>query len=288
VHGLPAAVRDALRAALGGRLAVRATAPVAGGSIAQVLRLDTDAGRYCLKLAPAKHPFDAEAEGLATLAAARALRVPQVIAHGRGYLLLEWIDLHDQGDWRAAGTALAALHGHEAAEHGGPRANAIGATPQINTPAADWAQFWRECRLRPQFALARRKGFTQLAALEAETCAASDALLAAHRPPPSLLHGDLWRGNLGFDDRGAPVLFDPACYHGDAETDLALTRLFGGFPAAFYAAYAAARPPIVGAGERDPLYRLYHVLNHANLFGGGYVAQAQALAEQVAAYSRRF
>jgi fructosamine-3-kinase len=293
---LPAAVLDALRAQLGDRLQIRAATAVGGGSVAQVLRLDTDAGGhclpYCLKLGPATHPFDAEAAGLAALAAAQALRVPQPIAHGRagthGYLLLEWIELYEQGDWRAAGSALAALHAHSAAEHGAACANTIGATAQINTPDAHWARFWRECRLRPQFALARHNGLAALAALEEEACAASDALLAAHFPPPALLHGDLWRGNLAFDAQGAPVLVDPACYYGDAETDLAMTRLFGGFPPLFYAAYAAARPPATGAHERAALYRLYHVLNHANLFGGGYTAQARALIGQVAAYSRRY
>ena len=289
---LPDAVPDALRKALGAGLHLREATPVGGGSIAQVLRLATDAGPYCLKLGAAAHPFDAEAQGLAELAAAGALRVPRAIAHGKttthGWLLLEWIDLQDDGDWPAAGRALATLHAHGAREHGWPRNNTIGATPQINTPDADWARFWRDRRLRPQFALARRNGYAALAALEDEACAASDRLLAAQRPRPSLLLGDLWRGNLAFDASGAPVLFDPACYHGDAETDLAMTRLFGGFPPAFYAAYDDERPPAPGARERDPLYRLYHLLNHANLFGGSYIAQAAASIERLAAYSRRF
>ncbi|MFN7573151.1 MAG: fructosamine kinase family protein [Betaproteobacteria bacterium] len=289
---LPDAVLAALRATLGASQRVREAAPVAGGSIAQVRRLATDAGPYCLKLGAAAHPFDAEAQGLAALAATGALRVPRVVAHGatatHGWLLLEWIDFQDDGDWLAAGRALAALHAHSAREHGWPRNNSIGATPQINTPDADWARFWRERRLQPQFALARRNGLMALVALEDAACAAADALLASHRPRPSLLHGDLWRGNLAFDARGAPVVFDPACYHGDAETDLAMTRLFGGFPPAFYAAYDGKRPPAPGARERDPLYRLYHLLNHANLFGGGYVAQAAASIERLAAYSRRF
>lgn len=287
---LPDAVLAALRAALGAGLHVREAAPVAGGSIAQVLRLATDTGPYCLKLGAASHPFAAEAEGLAAFAAAGALRVPRALAHGatatHGWLLLEWIDLQEDGNWPAAGRALARLHAHTAREHGWPRDNCIGATPQINAPDADWQRFWRERRLRPQFAFARRSGLAALAALEDAACAASDALLAAYRPQPSLLHGDLWRGNLAFDASGVPVVFDPACYHGDGETDLAMTRLFGGFPPAFYAAYDAEHPPAPGACERDLLYRLYHLLNHANLFGGGYVAQASGAIERLAAYSR--
>jgi fructosamine-3-kinase len=106
-------------------------------------------------------------------------------------------------------------------------------------------------------------------------------LLAGHAPRPSLLHGDLWRGNLAFDGCGQPVIFDPATYYGDAETDLAMTRLFGGFPRRFYVAYDEIRPPAAGAAQRLPLYQLYHVLNHASLFGGGYVAQALALIERL-------
>jgi len=102
-----------------------------------------------------------------------------------------------------------------------------------------------------------------------------------HRPTPSLLHGDLWSGNYAFDAQGRPVIFDPAVYFGDRETDLAMTELFGGFPAAFYAAYNAAWPLDAGYATRKTLYNLYHILNHFNLFGGGYLSQAQGMIDRL-------
>jgi fructosamine-3-kinase len=273
----------ALRAA--GLGPVRGISSVGGGDIAAAYRVEGAAQRAFLKIGSPSHPFDAEALALAEIAATQTLRAPRVLAHGSaegaGYLLLEWIDLAASGDWAAAGRQLAAMHGCVRARHGWPRQNTIGASPQSNAPSADWAEFYRERRLRPQFALARASRLAQLTALEARACRAADALLAGHAPPPSLLHGDLWRGNLAFDGAGAPVVFDPATYYGDAETDLAMTRLFGGFPPSFYRAYAEVRPPAAGAEARLPLYQLYHVLNHANLFGGGYVAQAAALIESL-------
>ena len=273
----------ALRAA--GLGPVRGISSVGGGDIAAAYRVEGAAQRAFLKIGSPSHPFDAEALALAEIAATQTLRAPRVLAHGSaegaGYLLLEWIDLTENGDWVAAGRQLAAMHACTQERHGWLRDNSIGTTPQVNSPTADWAGFYREQRLRPQFALARANGLSPLAALEERACRASDALLAGHAPPPGLLHGDLWRGNLAFDRGGAPVVFDPASYHGDAETDLAMTGLFGGFPPRFYSAYAEASPPAAGAEDRVALYQLYHVLNHANLFGGGYAAQAVALIEQL-------
>lgn len=283
-----AALRAAIDAALLGAGAgpLRAARELGGGSFGATWRIDTAAERFFLKLGAAAHPFDAEAQALAEIAATCTLRVPAPVAHGvtegHGWLLLEWIDLTDAGDWTAAGERLAALHAAAAKAYGWQRDNTIGATPQSNARCASWAEFWRERRLRPQFRLARENGHSALAALEARACAASDALLADHPPAPALLHGDLWRGNLAFDTHGQPVVFDPSTYHGDAETDLAMARLFGGFPRVFFDAYDGVHPRVPGAAERVRLYQLYHVLNHANLFGGGYVAQARALIEALA------
>jgi fructosamine-3-kinase len=280
VAGRDEAVAEvALRAAGLGPLG--ALHAVGGGDIAAAYRVEAGAQGAFLKVGGAAHPFEAEAMALEEIAATRTLRVPRALAHGvaegAGYLLLEWIDLAPQGDWAAAGRQLAALHARTSDRHGWARANSIGASPQFNAPCAVWTEFYREQRLRPQFALARANGLRALAALEARACRASDALLAGHAPAASLLHGDLWRGNVAFDREGSPVVFDPASYHGDAETDLAMARLFGGFPEAFYRAYASSRPEARGAGRRLALYHLYHVLNHANLFGGGYAAQAAAI-----------
>lgn len=273
----------ALRAA--GLGPARRLRSLGGGDIAASYCVEADAGRAFLKVGAATHPFDAEALALAEIAATRTLRVPLVLAHGiadgAGYLLLEWIDLADDGDWSAAGRRLAALHESVRPAYGWSRDNSIGASPQSNARDADWARFYRERRLRPQFALARANRLPQLASLEAQACRASDRLLAGHAPPASLLHGDLWRGNLAFDRSGQPVIFDPATYCGDAEADVAMARLFGGFPPRFFATYEESRPPAAGAANRLPLYQLYHVLNHANLFGGGYVGQAMALIERL-------
>lgn len=280
---LAQAVESAVRAALGNAWRLRAAERIGGGSIAEAWRLDSRDGPLFLKAGAAAHPFDAEAQALEEIAATNTLRVPRPIACGvagmLGFIVLEWIDLHDDGDWAAAGAALARLHGATRDAYGWPRDNAIGATPQSNAPAETWAAFYRERRLRPQFRWARERGLRALAAVEDAACRACDALLAGEAPPAALLHGDLWRGNLAFDAAGRAVVFDPATYWGDAETDLAMARLFGGFPTAFFAAYDAARAPRPGRNERLKLYQLYHVLNHANLFGGGYVAQARAIVD---------
>ncbi len=183
--------------------------------------------------------------------------------------MLEYLELTGGGDFAALGRMLAAMHRSTGARFGWHRDNYIGATPQANAWCDDWTEFWLERRLRPQMELARANGF------EIRGQAFSERLLARHRPQPSLLHGDLWNGNAGFSN-GQPVLFDPAVYYGDREADLAMTGLFGGFPPQFYAAYEAAFPLEPGYEKRKPLYNLYHLLNHLNLFGGGYLAQVQA------------
>jgi len=159
---------------------------------------------------------------------------------------------------------LAKLHRTAGPRFGWHRDNWIGGTPQINTWHDDWSTFFHECRIRPQLDLARKNGFR----LE------EPPRLENHHPQPSLLHGDLWSGNAGFIEEG-PVIFDPAGYYGDREADLAMTELFGGFPREFYAAYRKAYPLDAGYEQRKHLYNLYHLLNHLNLFGSGYLAQVQ-------------
>jgi fructosamine-3-kinase len=259
---------------------LRGLRAVRGGDIAAAYCVEGQETGAFLKTGLSASAFEAEAQALDEIAATATLRAPRVLACGAAhapFLLLEWIDLANDGVWPAAGRQLARLHARTRQHLGWSRDNAIGASPQFNAPCATWAEFYRERRLRPQFAIAAAKGMRSIAALEAHACAAANALLGAHTPPASLLHGDLWRGNLAFDAHGAPVVFDPATYYGDAETDLAMSRLFGGFPQSFYDAYGDERPPLPGANERLPLYQLYHVLNHANIFGGGYVEQAIAL-----------
>jgi protein-ribulosamine 3-kinase len=286
----------------------RALAAATGLALAdepeRVLAADGLHGAYCwaaaselifVKVAPqgARAAFEAEAAGLRALAAARALRVPRVLACGeagvRAFLALEWIETAPAtpDTERRLGEGLAALHAVTAPRFGWDRDNTIGRTPQRNDWGATWSDFYREHRLRPQLALAIRQGFGALL----EECGgrlleAVPALLDGHRPSASLLHGDLWAGNWLTTLAGEPVVLDAAVYFGDRETDLAMTRLFGGFGAGFYAAYLARAPLPPGAAERVDLYNLYHVLNHANLFGAAYARQARGLIERLLALVR--
>ena len=213
--------------------------------------------------------FAAEADGLEALRP--HIRVPQVldrgIRNGKAFILLEHLDLQRSGDFAQLGRMLAALHRQTGPRFGWARDNYIGLTPQQNGWRDDWAEFWREHRMRPQVELAKKNGF----AVEMPPL----ALLENHRPQPSLLHGDLWSGNAGFTANG-PVVFDPAVYYGDRETDLAMTELFGGFPREFYQGYNEAFALAPGYEQRKHLYNLYHLLNHLNIFGGGYLAQVKA------------
>ncbi len=182
------------------------------------------------------------------------------------------------GGAEAFGAGLAAMHRCTSEKFGWKRDNTIGATPQINKYTSGWVQFWREHRLGYQLQLARVNGHTgKLQVLGEKLMAKLDSFFPGPDPAASLLHGDLWSGNYSFDSAGQPVLFDPAVYYGDRETDIAMTELFGGFPAVFYAAYRESYPLDPGYDIRKTLYNLYHILNHLNLFGGGYRHQAEQM-----------
>jgi len=232
----------------------------------------------------------AEADGLERLAQSGAIRVPRVlrqcVTDDQAWLELEWFDLQP-ADARAderMGAALARLHAVDASAFGLDRDNAIGATPQPNVRSGDWVAFWRDRRLGYQLDLAARNGHSsRLQDRGRRLLDELPALLSGHRPRPALLHGDLWGGNRGMLADGTPVVFDPAVYYGDREADLAMTRLFGGFGPRFYAAYEHAWPLDTGADQRRDLYNLYHVLNHLNLFGGGYRAQAEGMIDRLLA-----
>jgi protein-ribulosamine 3-kinase len=259
---------------------------VAGGSINRCYRWATGSGPVFVKVgvSAAASMLEAEAAGLAELARAEALRVPRVLACGQAgtsaFLALEWLEAGaaTEASEERLGAGLAAQHAVTAPKHGWWRDNTIGSTPQANGTMATWPEFFRERRLRPQLALAVANGFGPLLEEPGERLLAGiAALLETHRPPASLLHGDLWGGNWLATLDGAPVIFDPAVYYGDRETDVAMTQLFGGFGPRFYRAYAAAAPLPPGVELRRELYNLYHVLNHANLFGGGYAARAHGM-----------
>lgn len=226
--------------------------------------------------------FVAEAAGLDTIAATNTLRVPHVIAHGiagkQSYLVQEHLELSLRGDAKLLGAQLAALHRCSAPQFGFAQANFIGTTCQPNAWTDDWVTFWREQRLGFQLQLAAENGYRgELQRLGAQLLDALPAFFEDYTPQPSLLHGDLWGGNHAYLTDGTPTIFDPAVYYGDRECDLAMTELFDGYPANFYAAYRAAWPLDAGYATRRDLYNLYHILNHANLFDGGYVRQAEQM-----------
>jgi len=291
-----AAIAHEVSSLTGARCAPAPQRRVTGGSINECYLWPGDAGPMFVKVAPleARGMLEAEAAGLAELEWAHAVRVPRVLASGHtegaAFLALEWIDTGGAGPECEArlGKELAALHAVTAPRFGWARDNTIGRTPQVNAASEDWAEFFRERRLRPQLQMAAAHGFADLPAAAGERLLESvQGLLAGHRPAASLLHGDLWGGNWLASAAGEPVLIDPAVYYGDRETDLAMTRLFGGFGEGFYQAYQAAAPLALGWQARAELYNLYHVLNHANLFGGGYARQARAMIEHLLAPARR-
>jgi fructosamine-3-kinase len=193
--------------------------------------------------------------------------------------VLEYLNLTTQANalnWQQMGRDLAALHRYSITSdghYGWHLNNTIGSTPQINTWRTDWNEFLAIDRLGYQLQLARHKGghFPQAEKLLAKL----PEILGNYRPQPSLVHGDLWSGNASFTTSGVPVIFDPATYWGDREVDIAMTELFGGFPAAFYAGYNEVYPLDSGYSQRKDLYNLYHILNHFNLFGGSYYSQAE-------------
>ena len=263
---------------------------VSGGSINSCFRIhDRQERPWFLKVnAPdCADMFAAEAEGLRELRAALAVRVPEPVAHGvaedSAWLLMEWLELEPGTPQAAArlGERLALQHRHVGERFGWQRDNTIGSTPQVNAGASDWLDFWSRQRLGLQLALASRQGYREVAARGQRLADALPGLMDGHAPLPSLLHGDLWGGNWAMARNGEPVIFDPAVYYGDREADIAMTELFGGFPAAFFRAYDAAWPLPPGYRRRRDIYNLYHVLNHLNLFGGGYESQALGLMDRL-------
>lgn len=279
-------ISNKITAATGEAFLVKTGRPVGGGCINSAYLADDGTRRFFVKTHRAAQlaMFEAEAAGLHEISATRTIRVPTPICAGialdSAFLVLEFIDLHPgkKGREEELGQQLAEMHRVTATQYGWQRDNTIGATPQINTPTGNWLEFWRDRRLGPQLALAASNGHSGRLRHQAERLMAKlDCFFAGHVPPPSLLHGDLWSGNRACSHSGEPVIFDPAVYYGDRETDLAMTELFGGFSTSFYAAYDEAFPLDPGYRVRRTLYNLYHVLNHLNLFGEGYSGQAERM-----------
>lgn len=283
-------IADHISAASGKPFVAAQTHRAGGGCINEAIVLADGESRYFVKLNRAEwvDMFSAESAGLQAIHATGAIRVPVPLCWGTdnatAYLAMEYVEFGRTQEHTLAelGRKLAALHRCTAPEFGWHRENTIGSTPQPNNPSNDWVQFWCEQRLGFQLELAARNGYGGRLQSAGERLLAQVAdFFADYQPQPSLLHGDLWGGNWSGDTGGAPVIYDPAVYYGDREADIAMTELFGGFGAAFYDAYDEAWPLDAGYSRRKYLYNLYHILNHLNLFGGGYRTQAEGMIDRL-------
>lgn len=283
-------IAEQISGATGMSFAVEGASSVGGGCINQAHRIEGNGRRFFVKLnnSVSLSMFEAEAAGLQELHDSHTLRVPVPVCWGNNssaaWLVLEYLEMGkaSRSGGAALGSGLAAMHHVSSEEFGWIRNNTIGATPQINEHSTDWIGFWRKYRLGYQLQLAKANGYSGRIQTQGERLIEQlDVFFPAMQPVASLLHGDLWSGNYSFDGTGQPVVFDPAVYFGDRETDIAMTELFGGFPDAFYAAYREAYPLDPGYTTRKTLYNLYHILNHLNLFGSGYLRQAEQMTGQL-------
>ena len=265
---------------------IREFAFAGGGCINQGGKLTTAIGSFFLKWNDDKKfpgMFEAESKGLQLLHRQNAIRIPKVIGHGKNdghqFLLLEVIEQKSRAKnfWEQCGQSLASLHRCSSDLFGLDHSNYIGSLRQYNPTNSNWINFFIEQRLDAQVRLAMKSGAVgggwekKFESLYAKL----PSLMAVEKP--SLIHGDLWSGNLITDERGEPCLIDPAVYYGNREADLAMTRLFGGFSGDFYSAYEEAFPLPPGAERRVDLYNLYPLLVHVNLFGGSYVHSVEGI-----------
>lgn len=261
---------------------------VSGGCINQGYCLIGKDIKYFVKINDASQVemFSAEALGLKEMAKTQTIRVPKPICWGMAerssYIILEWLefDRSSKDSWELMGKNLAKMHQYQVeTRFGWNQNNTIGSTPQVNNWTEKWSDFFADYRIGFQLKLASKKGgnfgnYSQIVEKVRD-------VLSTINPQPSLVHGDLWSGNAAVTEIGEPVILDPATYYGDREVDIAMTELFGGFPAPFYRGYNEVFPLDEGYKKRKTLYNLYHILNHYNLFGGGYGSQANYMIEEV-------
>lgn len=263
---------------------------VGGGCINTSCRISDGARHYFVKVNHSDFVdmFEAEAQGLLEMADSKTIMVPEPVCYGstenQCYVVMQYLDLAGRPDSSLLAHQLAAMHGVTSDRFGWHINNTIGSTLQVNTSSDNWIDFWREHRLGFQLQLAANNGYGgKLQSLGDNLLSDLPALFESYNPQASMLHGDLWGGNYGGLSDGTPVIFDPAFYYGDREAELAMTTLFGGFSADFYSAYDEVYPLDDGYSVRKQFYNIYHVINHLNLFGGGYQAQAIDMMKRVLA-----
>ncbi len=273
------AIEDKLREAVGGNLHIQRLIPVYGGDINQSFRIQTNRGDFFVKINDAQifpGMFEKEADGLNRLAATGNVQVPEVVATGRSgdlqFLILQYIEKSKPAPdfWEKFGSSLAEMHRHTQRHYGLEYDNYIGSLIQINTEDSSWVNFFIQNRLRAQLNMAINKNLVDVDCIEGFEKLFDRLHKLLPVEFPHLLHGDLWSGNFLSGPGGQAVIIDPAVYYGHREMDLAMTLLFGGFDDRFYAAYNEAFPLLPGWEERMPIYQLYPLLVHLNLFGGSY------------------
>ncbi len=292
-------IEQNISASIGQSFQLKKQAEIAGGDINQVHQIEgilvdeNRRARFFIKSNQKNRlgMFEAETEGLQEIEKVQAIRVPHVVCSGvaanKSYLVLENLKLAggagvDVDSAKRLGQQLAAMHQTTSSLFGWSRDNTIGSTRQLNKQTDSWIDFWREQRLGFQLELAKQNGCGQSLSIKGEKLLTElEQFFTDYEAEASLLHGDLWSGNYGYLEEGEAVIFDPAVYYGDRETDIAMTELFGGFPAGFYSAYNEAWPLDKGYPQRRALYNLYHILNHFNLFGGGYAVQAENMIDRL-------
>ena len=261
-----------------------------GGDINQVYQLQGIEKNYFVKLnrADLLTMFEVEALGLNELRQQGTLRIPKPITYGISgefaFLVLEHIELKSAkpSTQLQLGQQLAELHQQQQDYFGWHHNNYIGSNVQQNTRNNDWVNFWQKQCLTMQLQLAAENGYTgKVQQLGVQLNALIPRFFTEYLPQASLVHGDLWSGNAAADSEGQAIIYDPACYYGDRETDIAMTELFGGFGASFYTGYEEVWPLDSGYRTRKTLYNLYHILNHLNLFGSGYLGQAETMMQHL-------
>ncbi|MAI63364.1 MAG: fructosamine kinase family protein [Alteromonas sp.] len=272
----------------------RRAEPVSGGDTHKSFVIRDETHRYFVKTRryDDTQQLQHEAEGLDALAETNSIQVPQVICQGvtkneepnMEYLVLCYkrFVVPQPTDYFQLGEMLAKLHAVNAhTSYGWPHDNFIGASVQTNGRSASWADFFAEKRIGSMLERLIANNIWRISDNEAQDLIEyTRRLLSLHQPHPSLLHGDLWHGNIGFSKKG-PVIFDPAVYVGDAETDLAMAELFGGFPESFFEGYSSHTSLEKNYQQRKPIYQLYHILNHGLLFGAHYIVQAKQIIDDI-------
>jgi fructosamine-3-kinase len=289
-----AAVESSLSTSLDRRVKLVGARAVGGGCISPTARVEFETAptgflKWSAPGQVAANFFLEEARSLQALEAAGAVRVPSVTAVNERWLLLEWLEpgRANARMWPDLGIALAQSHRNRGDAFGWVADNFIGSLPQPNGWLESWPEFWRARRLVPQLERAyaaghfdardRRRFDVLLARLD-------DALATAARDGPSLLHGDLWNGNVHVMEGGGAALVDPSSYYGHREVDLAMAELFGGLGRVFFDAYREEWPIAAGYHElRRPIYQLYYLLVHVNLFGAAYTSGSRAAADSALA-----